>query len=111
MRTIRLVLIIIIALSLMILAFANMTPVDLRLLPESLMPGLPVLTGIPVAVVIIFALFMGLVLGFLMEFVREAKDRRKLAEKRREVGELRDENSRLVQRLEEHGDEIGAITQ
>ncbi len=111
MRTIRLTLVILICIVLMILAVANMTPVDLRLAPESVVPGLPSLKSVPLAVIIILALLTGLLLGFLMEFAREAKDRRKLEEKRRLVGQLREENSRLTQRLEAHGDEVGAITQ
>lgn len=109
MRTLRLVILVVLLLALMIIMAANWTPVDLHLAPSKVLPGLPVLTGVPLAMVIVAALLAGFIIGLLIEFIREAKDRRKLTEKRREVGSLRDENARLARRLEERGDEIGAI--
>ncbi len=110
MRTVRLIIAIVLLLIVMILMAANMTPVELFLVPQKILPGLPSLTGVPLALIIICALLTGIVIGFLMEFAREAKDRRQLAEKRTEVGALRDENQKLARRLESHGDEIGALT-
>lgn len=110
MRTVRLVILAVLLVILMVLMAANWNPIDLQLAPPQLMPGLPVLVGVPLALVIVAALLAGIVIGLLMEFIREAKDRRKLSEKRRQVNELRDENARLTKRLQAHGDEIGALT-
>lgn len=110
MRTVRLVILVLLLVVLMILMAANWTPIELRLAPPQLFPGLPVLSAVPLALVIVAALLAGILIGLLMEFAREAKDRRKLSEKRRQVNELRDENARLVKRLETQGDEIGALT-
>ena len=109
MRTLRLIIAVILLLALMVLMAANMTPVDIHLAPEKLKLGLPMLSQVPLALIIVVTLLVGIIIGFLMEFSREAKDRRSLAEKRREVGELRERNERLSRRLEDQGDEIGAL--
>ena len=99
MRTVRLTIAVLVLLVVMILMAANMTPVELYLAPQKFLPGLPTLKGVPVALIIIVALLTGILVGFLMEFARAAKDRRKLAEKRRELSDLRDENLKLARRL------------
>lgn len=108
MRTIRLAVICLILLILMILMAANMTPVDLFLAPPALIPGLPTLPNVPVALIIISSLITGLLLGFLMEFAREHKHRAKLAEKRAELNRLREENTRLTRRMEREGLDLEA---
>lgn len=109
MRTIRAVIAILILVAVMILMAANMTPVELHILPERFAPGLPTLQSVPVALIIVVALLAGIVIGFLMEFAREAKHRRRLNLKRREVSELRETNAQLAGKLTHQGDEIAAI--
>lgn len=109
MRTIRMVIVVLILVAVMILMAANMTPVDLHLLPEEFAPGMPTLSGVPVALIIVLALLTGILIGLLMEFARESKHRRRLDQKRREVSELRDENAVLAKKLTNQGDEIAAI--
>lgn len=109
MRTIKLVLVVLIGIALMLVMAANMNPVTIYLIPESFAPGLPALTEIPLAWIIVAAFVGGLVLGMLMELIREGKFRRRLDLKRREVSELRDENVRLAKRLSAHGDDVAAI--
>ena len=99
MRTIRLVIAVLLLVVVMVLMSANMAPVDLHLVPQKLALGLPHLSGVPLALIIVVTLLVGIIIGFLMEFAREAKDRRSLAAKRREVGELRERNERLAKRL------------
>ena len=110
MRTVRLTIAVVLLVAVMVLMAANMAPVDLYLVPQKFAPGLPYLSNVPLAMVIVATLLVGIIIGFLMEFAREAKDRRSLAEKRREVGELRERNATLTQRLEDQGDEIGALS-
>ena len=109
MRTVRLVIAALLLLILMVLMAANMTPVELHLLPPKFDLGLPSLKSVPVALIIVCSVLFGIVIGFLMEFARERKHRVKLDQKRAEVGALQDENRRLAKRLERHGDEIGVI--
>ena len=110
MRTIRLAIVVFLLVCVMVLMSANMAPVDLHLVPQKLQLGLPYMKGVPLALIIVATLLVGIVIGILMEFAREAKDRRSLAEKRREIGELRERNERLAKRLEDQGDEIGALS-
>ena len=110
MRTIRMVIAVLILIAVMVLMAANMTPVDLHLLPAKFAPGMPVLANVPVAIVIVASLVTGIVVGLLMEYAREAKHRRRLDSKRREVSELRDQNAQLAKKLDHQGDEIAAIT-
>ncbi|MFK7942228.1 MAG: lipopolysaccharide assembly LapA domain-containing protein [Paracoccaceae bacterium] len=109
MRTIRSVIAILLLIAVAIIMAANMTPVDLHLIPERFAPGLPTLKSVPVALVIVLALLAGILIGFLMEFARETKHRRRLDQKRREVASLRDKNAELSSKLEDEGDEIAAI--
>lgn len=110
MRTVRYVIAAIILIAVMVLMAANMTPVDLHILPEEFAPGLPVLAAVPVALIIVVALLTGILIGLLMEFARESKHRRRLDQKRREVSDLREQNAKLARKLTQHGDEVVAIT-
>lgn len=109
MRTIRMVIAVLILIAVMILMAANMTPVDLHLLPPEFAPGMSTLKAVPVAIIIVISLVAGILIGFLMEFAREAKHRRRLSEKRREVSDLRNENEQLARKLVNEGNEIAAI--
>lgn len=108
MRTLKLVIVSILAIVLMIAVAANMAPVSLRIMPEAF--GIDLLqVTVPLSVVIILAALTGLVAGILLEFAREAKHRVNLARKRREIGELREQNTRLVAMLEKHGDDLSLL--
>jgi len=109
MRTIKLVILSVIALGLMLLIAANMAPVDLHLLPAALGINLFSMTGVPLSLVIVAAIALGFIIGLLIEYLREGKHRTNLARKRREIAELREENARLAALLEEKGDEIAVI--
>ena len=109
MRTIKLIVLSVIALALMLVLAANMAPVDLHLLPSALKIDLFSLTGVPLSIVIVAAVLVGFLIGLLMEFLRESKHRGNLARKRRELSELREENARLTALLEEKGEELAVI--
>ena len=109
MRTLKLIVLSIIALTLMLVLAANMAPVNLHLLPAALKINLFSLNGVPLSMVIVAAVLAGFVIGLLMEFLREGKHRGNLARKRREIAELREENARLSALLEEKGEELAVI--
>ncbi|MEM7424050.1 MAG: LapA family protein [Pseudomonadota bacterium] len=109
MRTIKLIVIAVIAIMLMLVIAANMEPVDLHLLPGAVGIDRFSLPGVPLSIVIISAVLTGFIVGILMEFIREGKHRATLARKRRELGELREENARLSARLEERGDQVALL--
>ena len=109
MRTIKLVIAAALAVSLMVIVAANMTPVDLRLLPDAFGIEVLRLTAVPLSMVIVIAALTGLLVGYLLEYAREAKHRANLARKRRELGELRDQNTRLIAMLEKHGEDLSLL--
>ena len=64
------------------------------------------LTQIPLSVVILGSVVVGAIVGFLLEWLREAKHRRLAAEKKREVGRLRAEINRLTSQIGEGGSDL-----
>ena len=99
MRAIRFGLAIVVGLCLMLVISANMRPVDLHLAPKALGVDAINFTDVPLAVVIVGSVLVGIALGLLIEFFREAKHRAQLAEKRQQVAKLQAENNRLSREL------------
>jgi uncharacterized integral membrane protein len=89
MRTIKLILLGIILLGIVILAVANREVVTVRLLPEGLERLLPgVAVDLPLFVVSLISIVTGMVIGYLLEWLREHRYRRLAAEKQREAARL-----------------------
>jgi uncharacterized integral membrane protein len=109
MRTIKLIVLGLLAAILIALGAANMVAVDLYLLPEQLFGEAFSVKAIPLAVVILGAALLGILVGLVIEFLREGRQRRTAAEKRREVALLRQENTRLRARLRDHEDDLPRI--
>ncbi len=109
MRTVKLAVLCLIGLGLVVVGVANMARVDVFLLPAGL--GLPEaeLRGVPLAAVIFVSVIAGIVVGQVMEWLREAKHRRMVEEKRLEVGRLRKEIKRLSKRLGEGEDDLPSL--
>jgi uncharacterized integral membrane protein len=109
MRTVKLIVLGLLAVILIILGVANMAAVDLYLLPAALFGDGFSIKGIPLAVVILAAVLMGILIGLVIEFLREHKQRRVAEEKRREIVQLRQEVARLRAKLGSQGDELPRI--
>ncbi len=109
MRTIKLVILTIVGVALMLVLAANMAPVDLHLLLGALGVNASSLTGVPLSLVIVVAVVTGFLVGLIIEYLREGKHRANLSRKRREISELREENTRLAQRLKDQGVELSVI--
>lgn len=109
MRRIRLILMVALGAALAIVGVANMTPVDLRLLPAFLSGERFVMRGIPLAFVVLGAVLAGIVAGQVIEYFRERRYRRLLEEKRAEVAELRHELERLRAELGDRYDDLPRI--
>ncbi len=109
MRTLKLVVAIIVALLLMIVVAANMDPVSLELWPRQFGIGTLGVSGVPLALVVFAALAVGFGIGELVEWSRERKYRAQLAEQRRQLAELRDENDRLLRKTGARDDELALI--
>lgn len=104
MRMLKLLALTLVGLGLVVVGVANIAPVDLHLLPPELGLDATRLTGVPLSAVILVAVFVGVIIGHLMEWIREAKHRRMVEERNREVGRLRREVRRLTERIGEGED-------
>ena len=110
MRTVKLIVLGLLAAILIALGVANMAPVDLYLLPASLFDDqFGIKDTIPLAVVILAAVLMGILIGLVIEFLREHKLRRVAEEKRREIVRLRQEIARLRAKMGDRDDELPRI--
>ena len=109
MRTVKLIVLGLLAVILIALGVANMAVVDLFLLPAALFGDSFSIKGLPLAVVILAAVLMGILAGLVIEFLREHKQRRVAQEKRREIVRLRQEVSRLRAKLGDGEDDLPRI--
>lgn len=97
MRYIRYAILTVIAVCLVTVALANRELVTLNLLPEqlSLMLGFDRSVTLPLFAVILGGVVVGLLLGFVWEWLREHKHRADAARQRREKERLAREVSRI----------------
>ena len=109
MRTVKLIVLGLLAVILITLGVANMAAVELYLLPAALFGDSFSIKGLPLAVVILAAVLMGILAGLVIEFMREHKQRRVAEEKRREIVRLRQEVTRLRTKLGDREDELPRI--
>lgn len=97
MRYIRYAILAVIALSLITVALANRTSVTLNLLPIelSMLTGRVYSIDLPLYLVVFGSIIVGLLLGFVWEWLREGKYRSEAVRERREKDRL----SREVERM------------
>ena len=97
MRAIRLGFLVILALLLVTVALANRTMVSLNLLPSDLaiFSGLAFRVDLPLFAVVFAGIFLGLLVGFVWEWLREGRQRAAAAATRRELARLRAELAHL----------------
>lgn len=108
MRTLKSVLLIVISVAVMLIMAANMATVELNLLPGALAAdGWSVMA--PLAGVIVVSVLTGVLLGFLIEYLREAKHRRSLTEKRSQIAQLKAENARLAKQAGVDADDLPGL--
>lgn len=106
MRTIKLIVLGVLTVILVLLGVANMTAVDLHLLPPGLGGERFSLTGVPLPIVIAAAILLGILLGLVFEWVRERGQRSVAEDKRREVAALRSELAELRRKLGDQADDL-----
>jgi len=95
----------VIAVCLIIVGMANRGVVTLRAMPEALagLAGVSPDIELPLFMVILLGVGVGLLIGFVWEWLREYKFRAAVSSKDREVRQLNREVSRL--KADKHGDE------
>lgn len=97
MRYIKYAVLAAIAVALVSVSLANSQSVDLQLLPTDLggLIGMNYFIAMPLFVVIFGGVAIGLLVGFIWEWIREYKQRAEAAEQRREMDRMRREIKRL----------------
>ena len=108
MRYIRYAFLLILALVLLIVAFANRQMVTLKLLPDELDRFWSVgrVIELPLFIVILTAIVAGVVLGFVWEWLREHKYRAAAHHNRREAIKAPREVERVRGTSRDQGDEV-----
>jgi uncharacterized integral membrane protein len=94
---------------LVMLALANREIVTLAVLPEQLSSILPVSIQLPMFVVIMLSMLAGLLVGYVLEYFREHKQRREAAVRKREVDILAREVDALKKQAGTEEDDVLAL--
>ncbi|ROU01108.1 LapA family protein [Histidinibacterium lentulum] len=105
-----------VALCLVTVSFANRGLVELKMLPEAIASALPAGLGwlapvvqVPLFVALLIGVALGLVIGLIWEWLREAKQRSEASRRRRRIVELEREVARLKDEKHEGKDEVLAL--
>lgn len=111
MRFIRYLILAAIAIVLVTVAMANRDAVTLNLVPEevSLILGIGGSVTLPLYVVILASVIVGVLLGFVWEWIRESKLRSEAAQDRRDKERLSREVTRMKTRNPAASDDVLAI--
>ena len=110
MRTIKLILLALILVAIVVLSLANRESVVLNLLPEGMSGIMPVSLEVPLFVLSLVSILVGMVLGYLLEWFREHKHRKRASIKTYEAAELARENERLRRKNKPEDDVLALIS-
>ncbi len=99
------------ALCLLILALANRAPVTLRIVPEDMAAyvGLDLSVTLPLFIVLFLAIAVGLLVGFVWEWLREHKHRAEASRERAERERLEKELDRTRGRTTDEDDVLAIV--
>lgn len=111
MRYIKYAFLLVIGVCLLTIALANRGMVTLRLLPEEIaeLAGLSTSAELPLFLVILSSIVVGLLIGFVWEWLREHRYRRDGARAKREARQMGQEVARLKGGDPEKGDDVLAL--
>ncbi|MFS4439413.1 LapA family protein [Paracoccaceae bacterium GXU_MW_L88] len=111
MRLIKIAFIAIVLVIILTLALANRQPVEVSLVPDQLAGFLPFASSmtLPLFAVGLLSVLFGLIIGIVMEYLREMGIRREVTRKEVQVEELKRQNDRLKQKAQEGENEILAL--
>lgn len=88
MRIVKIVLLVVILVAIVLLALANRDMVVVQLMPEPLDQIVQASVEVPLFVVGLVSILAGLIIGYILEWLREYRYRRRLALKEREAAQL-----------------------
>ena len=111
MRYIRYLIVGLVVGALVVVAMANRTFVTLTVLPEPLaaLTNWNFSIDLPLFIVVLGGIAIGLLLGYLFEWVREGKHRSEVSKRQRQVKDLNREVTRLKAKQNHGKDEVLAI--
>jgi uncharacterized integral membrane protein len=105
-RTLKLLILAVILVVLIVVALANREMVTLNLLPAGMARVMPFSVQVPLFVVGLAGVVVGMLIGYIFEWLREHKHRRRAAEKAREAQRLSSEMDRLRKTTGKHDDDV-----
>lgn len=111
MRFIKLLLLAIILAGIVLVSVANRGLITVNLLPEPLVPyaNIPTDLTLPLYVVLLAAVAVGMLIGYILEWLRERKHRREVGTTKREVSRLEREIENLRKKTGEGQDDVLAL--
>ena len=111
MRYIRYAALAVLAFGLISVCLANRGFVDIKLLPEAFaeLAGMNPKISLPLFVIVLGGVGIGLAIGYVMEYLREAKHRREARVQRGEARKLSREVKKLKKQKNEGKDEVLAL--
>lgn len=109
MRILKILLLIAVAVVAVILAVANRGLVTVNLLPVSMDLGIPNSASLPLFAVVLVSVFVGILIGLVLEALRETDHRRNEREFKRKAVVLDREVHRLAKKAGEEDDDILGI--
>ena len=111
MRFIKLIILAVLLVGIVLVAVANRGMATVQLLPEPLVPLVDFQTAItlPLFVILLLAVGVGLLLGYILEWLRERKHRRAVGQTKREVSRLESEVANLRKKTGEGEDDVLAL--
>jgi uncharacterized integral membrane protein len=109
MRTLKLLLLGLILAIVVVLAVANREPATLHLLPRGLDRVMQLSIELPLFVVILGSVVVGMAIGYLFEWLREHKHRRRASQKAQEAARLNREVAQLRKETGRPEDDVLAL--
>ncbi len=111
LRLLKILFLVVVALALVLLFFANNEPVTLNLLPDAMGEALGIQNAFTTSlfIVVVAALLVGIVVGFVWEWLREHRHRAEAKTQRREANRLSQEVATMKNRSSDTQDDILAI--
>lgn len=111
LRVIKLLFLALVLLVLVFLFFANNEPVTLNLMPDTLANAMGMRNEwtVPLFIVVVAALLIGIVVGYVLEWLREHRFRAEAKSQRREAQRLNQEVATMKGRKSDSQDDVLAI--
>ncbi len=110
-RYLKILFLVIVAVALVLLFLANNEPVTVRLMPDALANaiGIPNVYTTQLIFVVVGALLIGIIVGFIWEWLREYRYRAEAKTQRREAQRLNREVAQMKGRSSDTQDDVLAI--